>query len=203
MKLVGSGLGDDRDHSGGELAVLRAEGAGLDSKLLYGVGVRRRVAVVAHTGDVVAAIEVESHLRAAAVDGAVDLDIFDVQSGRGGGSAGGVRGGAVVIGHHAGREGDLGVDIAVDQRQTDKLIALDGPAQYRVRRIDLRGGCLDGDGIGRSAQGQRDIQGQHLVHVQSEVLLHKAFKAGGLCRDRVPSYGKVIDAVLPIAIGLS
>src|ERR1700683_2218620 len=103
MPLVGSRLGDHRDHSGGKLAVLRTECAGLYAKFFHSVRIRRRVAVVTHLGDVVAAVKIARYTCAAAVDGAVDLDIFDIQPGSGGWRAGGVRGGAVVIGHHAGR----------------------------------------------------------------------------------------------------
>ena len=112
----------------------------------------------------------------------------------------GVRGGAVVIGHHTRREGKFGVDIAIDQGQADDLVRLNGPAQYRVRRIDQRGSLSDRDGLSRRTHGQRDINRQRLVHVEGDILLHKAFKAGSLRLDGVPANGKVIDAVFPIAV---
>src|ERR1039457_2074245 len=67
-----------------------------------------------------------------------DLDSLGRQSNGELGGAAGVRGGAVVIGHHARREANFGVYIPIDQGQTDELVPLNGPAQYRVRQIDGR-----------------------------------------------------------------
>ena len=75
MKFICSRLCDNRDDSGGELAILRPECAGLYAKLFECVGVGRRVSIVAHTGYVVAAIQVKGNFGIAAVNGAVDLDI--------------------------------------------------------------------------------------------------------------------------------
>src|SRR5208337_3620254 len=114
VELICSRLCDNRDDSAGELAVLRRECVGLDAELFDCVGVGRRVSVVAHTGNVVAAIQIKCDGSVAGVERAVDLDILGRQSNGHGGGAGGVRGGAVVIGHHARREGKFGVYIAVD-----------------------------------------------------------------------------------------
>ena len=200
MELVGSRLGDHRDHGAGEFAVLRRECAGLDAELFDCVGVGRRVAVVTHTGDVVAAIQVKRNGSVAGVEPAVHLDILRRQSNGHGGGAAGVPGGAVVIGHHARRERELGVDIAIDQRQADDLVRLNGPAQYRVARVDLRGSLGDRDGLRLRADGEFDFNRQRLVHVEGEILLHEAFKGGSRRLDDVLAHGKVVDAVLPIAV---
>src|SRR6202034_443691 len=200
MPLICSRLGDHRDDTGGKLTVLRPEGAGFNAKLFHSVGVRRRVAVVTHAGDVVAAIQVESYSRTATIDGAVDLHILDVQPGGESGVAGGVRRGAVVIGHDSGREGDQCIGIAVNQGQIVDLVRLEGPAQYRVRRIDRRRSFRDGDGLRLRAHDEFDLNRQRLFHVESDILLHKAFKAGSRCLDGVPADGKVVDTILPITV---
>ncbi len=113
----------------------------------------------------------------------------------------GVRCGAVVIGHHARREGNFGVCIAIDQGQANDLGTLNGSAQYRVGRIDRRGSTRDRDGLSCSTHGQCDINRLRLVYVEDDILLHKASKAGRLQLDGVPANGQVIDAVLPITVG--
>jgi len=94
------------------------------------------------------------------------LHILYVQSSGHGGVAGGIRGRAVVIGHYTGREGNLGVDIAIDQGQADDLVRLNGSPQYRVRSIDDRGSFSDRDGLSLRTNGQFDFNRQRLVHVE-------------------------------------
>jgi hypothetical protein len=109
------------------LAVLRAECAGLHAKLLHCVGVGRRVAVVAHLGDVVAAIQIESY---AALPPSMEPLICTSS----------IYSPVAVVGVPVGFEVELlllaitpgvsetsGVDVAVDQGKTDDLVRLDGP----------------------------------------------------------------------------
>src|ERR1035437_7155750 len=93
MKLICSRLCDNRDDSGRELAVLRRECAGLYAELFDCVGVGRLVAVVAHTGNVVAAVKVKCDGSVARVERAVDLDSLGRQSNGHIGGAVGVPGG--------------------------------------------------------------------------------------------------------------
>ncbi len=59
---------------------MRRECVGLDAELFDCVGVGSRVAVVAHTGNVVAAIQIKCDGSVAGVERAVDLDIRGRQS---------------------------------------------------------------------------------------------------------------------------
>jgi hypothetical protein len=56
---------------------------------------------------------------------------------------------------------------------------------------------------GAVSYGQRDLKRQHLVYVKGKVLLHKAFEVGRFRHDRVSAHGQIINAVLPITVGLS
>ena len=114
------------------MAIFRRECVGIDAGLFDCVGVGSWVAVVAHTGNVVAAIQIKCDGSVAGVERAVNLDSFGRQSNGEIGGAAGVLGDAAAIGHHARREGEFGVYIAIDQRQADDLVRLNGPAQYRV-----------------------------------------------------------------------
>src|ERR1700722_8842944 len=80
------------------------------------------------------------------------------------------------------------------------LARLEGPRQYGARRIDRRRSFRDGDGLRLRAHDEFDLNRQRLVHVESDILLHKAFKAGSRCLDGVPADGKVVDTILPITV---
>ena len=75
MDLVGSRLRDCGDHGARHPAILSREIAGFHTKFLQRVRVGQRVAVVAQTGHVAAAVQVEADHRSAAVDAAVDDDL--------------------------------------------------------------------------------------------------------------------------------
>ena len=116
------------------------------------------------------------------------------------GVAGGTRSGAGAIGHDARCEREFGVGVAVDQGQADDFSRLNGSAQYRVGRIDQRGSLSDCDGLSLRAHDQRDSTVSVWSDVEGDILLHKALKTGRCGLHDVIAHGKVIDAVLPIAV---
>ena len=179
---------------------MRSECVRLHTEFFECGGIGGRIAIVAHAGDVVAAIQIKGNRSVAGVERAVDLHVRGRQAHGHVGSAAGIRGGAIAVGHDARRECQFGVGVTIDQGQALNLIRFDNSSQLSGGGIDHRRGIRDRHGFGRRTDRQSNIERQRLVDGEVEVLLEEVLERGGIRRDGVFADRKIVDAVLAGAV---
>ena len=107
------------------------EVAGFHAKLLQRVRIGQRVPVVAQTGHVDSAVQVEADHRSAAVDAAIDHNLRGRQADDEIWRAAGIAARTSAVGLHARRQGKLGIRVSVDQGQADDFGWLNRSSQFR------------------------------------------------------------------------
>jgi len=169
VKVIGTGLGYHIHHAAREAAVLGGITVGDDAKLVYGVGIRDRVAGVAQTVGVGSSVEIVVHRADAGVGRAVDIGLLL-------GSPEVVSGLAREI--HTGDQSEQTVDIAVYQRQLFDVLAIDRLAQSGNRGFHHGGVSRHFDCFRDGPDLKHSVHLRFAVDLQNDSGLFKFLETG-------------------------